>query len=70
MSMLQMKVVAIRNSMKYCFAFLLVMICSVFDGKAEVDSHFQIYLCFGQSNMEGDNTVDSADIVRIISDKE
>ena len=26
---------------------------TVFEMKAEVDPKFQIYLCFGQSNMEG-----------------
>lgn len=60
--MLQMKVDVIRNSMRYCFVFLLVMMCSVFDGKAQVDPHFQIYLCFGQSNMEGGSPYEASDL--------
>lgn len=48
--------------MRCCFAFLLVMMCSVFDGKAEVDPKFQIYLCFGQSNMEGGVPAEGVDL--------
>ena len=39
--------------MKYCVALLLFLTAVVFEMKAEVDPKFQIYLCFGQSNMEG-----------------
>ena len=39
--------------MKYCVALLLFLTATVFEMKAEVDPKFQIYLCFGQSNMEG-----------------
>ena len=39
--------------MKYCVALFLFMTAAVFEIKAEVDPNFHIYLCFGQSNMEG-----------------
>ena len=39
--------------MKYCVALLLFLTATVFEMKAEVDPKFQIYLCFGQSTMEG-----------------
>ena len=39
--------------MKYLITCLILMTASVLEVKAEADPHFHIYLCFGQSNMEG-----------------
>jgi hypothetical protein len=47
--------------MKY-FVYLLLMTASIFEMKAEVDSKFQIYLCFGQSNMAGDAPAEAVDM--------
>lgn len=47
--------------MKYCVALILFM-TTVFEMKAEVDPKFQIYLCFGQSNMEGGVPAESIDM--------
>ena len=48
--------------MKYCVALFLFMTAAVFEMKAEVDPKFQIYLCFGQSNMEGGMPAESVDM--------
>ena len=47
--------------MKYCVALFLFM-TTVFEMKAEVDPKFHIYLCFGQSNMEGGVPAESVDM--------
>jgi len=39
--------------MKNIIVYLFLFTISVLDAKADVDPKFQIYLCFGQSNMEG-----------------
>lgn len=48
--------------MKYCVALFLFMTASVFEMKAEVDPKFHIYLCFGQSNMEGGVPAEGVDM--------
>ena len=48
--------------MKYCVALLLFLTAAVFEMKAEVDPKFQIYLCFGQSNMEGGSPAEPVDM--------
>ena len=48
--------------MKYCVALFLFMMASVFEMKAEVDPKFHIYLCFGQSNMEGGVPAEGVDM--------
>lgn len=48
--------------MKYFVTYLFLMTLSVFEMKAEVDPKFQIYLCFGQSNMEGGLPPDAIDM--------
>lgn len=48
--------------MKYCVACLFLLTASVFKMKAEVDPKFHIYLCFGQSNMEGGVSAESVDM--------
>ena len=48
--------------MKYCVALLLFLTASVFEMKAEVNPKFQIYLCFGQSNMEGGSPAEPVDM--------
>ena len=48
--------------MKYCVALFLFMTAAVFEMKAEVDPKFHIYLCFGQSNMEGGVPAESVDM--------
>ena len=39
--------------MKHCILTAILFLCSVVGAKAEVDPNFYIYICFGQSNMEG-----------------
>ena len=39
--------------MKHFLLYLLLLFVSVSEVKAEVDPNFYIFLCFGQSNMEG-----------------
>ena len=48
--------------MKYCVVSFFLMALSVFEMKAEVDPKFQIYLCFGQSNMEGGSPAEAVDL--------
>ena len=48
--------------MKRCIVYLFLMMLSVFEIKAEVDPKFQIYLCFGQSNMSGDAPAEAVDM--------
>lgn len=48
--------------MKYCVALFLFMTASVFEMNAEVDHKFHIYLCFGQSNMEGGVPAEGVDM--------
>ena len=48
--------------MKYLVTYLFLMMVSVFEMKAEVDPKFQIYLCFGQSNMCGDAPAEAVDM--------
>ena len=48
--------------MKYCVVCLFLLTASVFEMRAEVDPKFQIYLCFGQSNMEGGVPAESVDM--------
>jgi len=47
--------------MKYGVVCFFLMIVSVFEMKAQVDPNFQIYLCFGQSNMTGGSLAESVD---------
>lgn len=46
--------------MKYFVVFLLMF--PTFEMKAEVDPKFQIYLCFGQSNMSGGSAAEAVDL--------
>ena len=39
--------------MKQFLLTVMMLLCSVMGAKAEVDPNFYIYICFGQSNMEG-----------------
>lgn len=39
--------------MKYRVFLLFLLVINASEMKAEVDPKFQIYLCFGQSNMSG-----------------
>ena len=39
--------------MKHCLLTTMMLLCAVIGAKAEVDPNFYIYICFGQSNMEG-----------------
>ena len=41
----------------------LVMLCPVLKGSADVDPNFYIFLCFGQSNMEGAARPEAQDMV-------
>ena len=42
----------------------LTLACTLFstNARAEVDPNFYIYLCFGQSNMEGQGTIEDCDL--------
>lgn len=48
--------------MKYSIVSLVLMLVSVLEIKAEADPKFHIYLCFGQSNMEGAAPPEPADL--------
>ena len=48
--------------MRHVIAYIFLMICSVFDVKAEADTKFYVYLCFGQSNMEGNAPPEGVDM--------
>ena len=48
--------------MKHFLLTAMMLLCAVTGAKAEVDPNFHVYICFGQSNMEGnadwDNQID------------
>ena len=48
--------------MKYIVIFLFFIVTSVSNAKAEVDPNFYIFLCFGQSNMEGASPPEDIDM--------
>lgn len=48
--------------MKYFVVFLFLLMFPTFEMKAEVDPKFQIYLCFGQSNMSGGSAAEAVDL--------
>ena len=48
--------------MKHCVVFLFLLMIPAFGMKAEVDPKFQIYLCFGQSNMSGGAAAEAVDM--------
>ena len=48
--------------MKNFVVFLFLLMFPTFEMKAEVDPKFQIYLCFGQSNMSGGSAAEAVDL--------
>ena len=48
--------------MKQFLLTAMMLLCSVMGVKAEVDPNFYIYICFGQSNMEGNAQWESQDV--------
>ena len=48
--------------MKHCLPIAMMLLCSVLGAKEEVDPNFYIYICFGQSNMEGNAQWESQDV--------
>ena len=48
--------------MKNCILTAIILLCSVMGVKAEVDPNFYIYICFGQSNMEGNAQWEAQDV--------
>ena len=48
--------------MKQFLLTAVMLLCSVMGAKAEVDPNFYIYICFGQSNMEGNAQWESQDV--------
>ena len=48
--------------MKHFLLTVLLLLCAVMGVKAEVDPNFHIYICFGQSNMEGNAQWESQDV--------
>ena len=49
-------------NMRYNIIILLLLMVSALEVKAEVDPKFQIYLCFGQSNMAGEAIAEDVDM--------
>ena len=43
------------------YVLTIMMLCAVMGVKAEVDPNFHVYICFGQSNMEGNAQWESQD---------
>ena len=50
------------NKMKHYVLTIMMFLCAVMGVKAEVDPNFYIYICFGQSNMEGNAQWESQDV--------
>lgn len=48
--------------MKHFFLTTMLLLCSVMGAQAEVDPNFYIYICFGQSNMEGNAQWEAQDV--------
>lgn len=48
--------------MKHFLLTAMMLLCSVMGAKAEVDPNFHVYICFGQSNMEGNAQWESQDV--------
>ena len=48
--------------MKHYFLTVMMLLCAVMGAKAEVDPNFYIYICFGQSNMEGNAQWEAQDV--------
>ena len=47
--------------MKHYVLTIMMLLCAVMGVKAEVDPNFHVYICFGQSNMEGNAQWESQD---------
>ncbi|OJU41633.1 MAG: hypothetical protein BGN96_02495 [Bacteroidales bacterium 45-6] len=57
-----MKTIVSKRMSKFGFALLTMLLSSaLFQVKASVDPNFHIYICFGQSNMEGNAAIGAAD---------
>jgi len=57
-----MKVIFSKRIYKFGFVLLALFLnAALFQIKASVDPNFHIYICFGQSNMEGNAAIGSAD---------
>ncbi len=48
--------------MKKFFLTAMLLLCAVMGAQAEVDPNFYIYICFGQSNMEGNAQWEAQDV--------
>ena len=48
--------------MKNFFLTAVMLLCTMMGAKAEVDPNFYIYICFGQSNMEGNAQWEAQDV--------
>ena len=48
--------------MKHFLLTTMMLLCAVVGAKAEVDPNFHIYICFGQSNMEGNAAWEPQDV--------
>ena len=48
--------------MKHYVLTIMMLLCAVMGVKAEVDPNFYIYICFGQSNMEGNAQWEAQDV--------
>lgn len=52
----------LQMQMKHYLLTTIMLFCAVIGAKAEVDPDFYIYICFGQSNMEGNAQWESQDV--------
>ena len=48
--------------MRHIILLAMMLMCSAMGAKAEVDPNFHVYICFGQSNMEGNAQWESQDV--------
>ena len=53
--------------MKHFLLSMMLLLCSIMGAKAEVDPNFYIYICFGQSNMEGNAMWEAQDVGNVDS---
>jgi len=51
--------------MKNFLLISMLLMCSFLGAKGEVGPNFYVYLCFGQSNMEGNATPETVDYQNI-----
>jgi len=53
--------------MKQYVLTVMMLLCAVIGAKAEIDPNFHVYICFGQSNMEGNAQWETQDVGNVDS---